>query len=162
MRDLQIERLVPKRELVAQILVNVAAGIILEKAPIDEAVRIEVAAWRVAQKRVPGDVLGRHVRIDRPRPLRFAMRRIAVPVHADGCDFAHMAGCKKVDRVAQLAGRAGLMTDLDNRFRRLAVSRAHAPGILQREGQRLFLIHVLARLERVNEVLRNADAAAWR
>ncbi len=46
------------------------------------------------------------------------------------------------------------MADLDHRSRRLPVGRPHAFGMFERERERLLLIHMLARLERMNEVLR--------
>ena len=54
------------------------------------------------------------------------------------------------------------MPDLYDRFRRLPVRGAHAFGVIEREGQRLFLIDVLARFERIDkmfamEVLRGSD-----
>ena len=45
------------------------------------------------------------------------------------------------------------MADLYDSFWRLAVRGAHALGVIEREGQRLFLIDMLARFERIDKML---------
>src|ERR1022692_1098374 len=152
-RDLQSHRLVPEGQLMAHILVDVAARIIPEEAPVDVAVGVEIARRRLAQERLPDDVFRSHIGKDRPRPLRLAVRRVAVHVRVDGRDFADIAGLQKVDRVAHLTGRTSLVADLHGAPAGALVSRAHALGMLHAERHGLFLIDVFAGVERRHEVL---------
>src|SRR5205807_1579190 len=72
--------LVPEGKLMAHVLVNIAARIIPEEPPVGVPVRIELVLRRLAQKRFPDDMLAGHIGIDGPRPLRLAMRRVAIHV----------------------------------------------------------------------------------
>src|SRR5262249_40672022 len=63
--DLKIERLVPESKLMAHVLVEIAARIIPEEAPVDVAVGVELTLRRFTEKRLPEDILRRHIRVRR-------------------------------------------------------------------------------------------------
>ncbi len=82
------------------------------------------------------------------------MRRIAIHVHVDHRDLAQpLRVGKKLLRVSHVAEGAGLVPDLHDMFAAvLTEGRAHALGVVDSERHRLFLINVLARVERGAEV----------
>ena len=91
----------------------------------------------------------------KPRPLRFPMR--SVPVHArlNGGDFTHQFGFEETERVGQLSGGGPLMANLHHPLvAGVLVRRAHLLGMLHRERHRLFLVDMLARVQRGSEALR--------
>ena len=67
---------------------------------------------RVAQKRFPDDVLRRHIRVYRSRPLRLAVRRIAVHVGVDRGDLPHQLRLQERQRVRNVPGGGPLVPDL--------------------------------------------------
>src|ERR1017187_515980 len=152
--NLEIHHLVPEGKLVAHVLVHVAAGVVPEEAPVDVAVGVEIHRSGVAQEALPEDVFGRHIGIDRPRPLRFAVRRIAVHVAVDRGDLAHQFRLVEIDGVPHGAGRGPLMADLHGMLAGVLLeSRAHAFGVVHRERHGLFLVDMLATGEGGGEML---------
>jgi hypothetical protein len=137
---------------VAHILVDVAAGIIPEVAPVDVTIGVELPLGGLAEERIPKDVFRIHIRIDGPGPLRFSMRRVAIHVHVDGGDLAHVAGREETLRIGHLAGGNALVTDLDGELGRFQIGGAHAFGMVHREGHGLFLVDVLAGFDGMHEV----------
>ena len=137
----------------AHVLVNVAARVIPEEAPVGIAVGVELALRGLAEERFPDDVLAGHVGINRARPLRLAVRRVAVHVRVNGGDLADIAGGEKVGGVGHLTGRTGLMADLHGALAGFLVGGAHALGVVDGERHGLFLIDVLAGIERGGEML---------
>src|SRR6185312_9745570 len=105
----EVQDLAPESELVAHVLVNVAAGVVPEEAPVDEAVGIEVARRRSAEEAIPRDVRGRHVRIDGAGPLRFARGRVAMHAGVDRGDLPDRAALQIVEGVCDVARGTGLM-----------------------------------------------------
>src|SRR5664280_992144 len=152
--NLEIHHLVPEGKLVAHVLVHVAAGVVPEEAPVDVAVGVEIHRSGVAQEALPEDVFGRHIGIDGPRPLRFAVRRIAVHVAVDGGDLAHQFRLVEIDGVPNGAGGGPLMADLHGMPAGVLLeSRAHAFGVVHGERHGLFLVDVLATGDGGGEVL---------
>ena len=148
----QAHRLVPEGNLVAHVLVHVAARIVPEEAPVGKPVGVKRPLRRLAEERLPHDVFGRHVGIDGIGPLRFSVRRVAVHVGVNHGDLAHQLGLEKAERVGELSGRGPLVPDLhDALFAGVLVRRAHALGVVHRERHGLFLVDVLAGIERGGE-----------
>src|ERR1035437_2836783 len=153
--NLEIQYLVPDGKLVAHVLVDVAAGVVPEEAPVDVAVGVEIDRFGVAEEALPDDVFGRHVGIDGARPLGFAVRCIAVHVGVDGGDLAHEFRRIELDGVGNGAGGGPLMADLDGMLAGvLQESGAHAFGVVDGERHGLFLVDVLATGDGGGEVLR--------
>ena len=97
---------------------------------------------------------GGHIGIDLARPLRFAVRRVAVHVAVDDGDLAHQLGFQEAGGVGELAGGDPLVADLHHAPRaRALVGRAHPLGVLHGERHGLFLVDVFARVERGREAL---------
>jgi len=74
-------------------------------------------------------------------------------VHVDGSDLPKFVTVQEVDGIRDLAGRTGLMTNLNSVLSGVAVSGAHALGMVDRKRHGLFLVDVLARAERIDEML---------
>ncbi len=142
--NLKAQHLVPECELVAHILVDITARIIPVETPVGVPVRVELALWRFAEKRIPDNVLGRHIRVERAGPLRFAVRRVPVHVRVDGGNLSHRRGIGEAHGVGDLSGRAGLVANLYSQSARLAVGRAHRLRVIDGERHRLFLVNVFA------------------
>ena len=115
----------------AHVLEDVAAGIIPEEAPVEIAIGVEWPLRRFAEKRLPHDILRRHIGTDGPRPLRLAVRRVAVHARLNHGDLAHELGLEEVHGVGKLAERGPLMSDLHGPPRRPLVGGAHALGVIE-------------------------------
>ncbi len=154
-RNLQVQHLVPEGKLVAHVLVHVAAGVVPEEAPVDVAVGVEVGGPRPRRgSDLPDDVLRRHVGVHRPRPLRLAVRRVAVHVGVDGGDLAHIrSGLRKFTASATWPDEQPLVADLHGALAGLLEGGAHALGVVHGERHGLFLVDVLAGVQRGDEVL---------
>src|SRR5262245_26207923 len=109
----------------AHVLVDVAARVIPEKPPVDVPVRIELALRRLAQKRLPNDVLAGHVRIDWPRPLRLPMRRVAVHMRVNAGDLSDKTRGEETGSVGDLPGGARLMPNLHGLLGGLLIGGPH-------------------------------------
>src|ERR1035438_2555550 len=143
--NLEIQNLVPEGKLMAHVLVDVAAGVVPEEAPVDVAVGVEIDRFGVAEEALPEDIFGRHIGVDGPRPLGLAVWGIAVHLAVDGGDLAHQLGPIEADGVGHGAGGGPLMADLDGMLAGIVMeSGAHAFGVVDGERHRLFLIDMLA------------------
>src|SRR5262245_4031912 len=138
----------------AHVLEHVAAGVVPEEAPVAIAIGVEGQVARLTEEALPDDVLGRHVRVDGARPLRLAMRRIAVHVRMEHGDLAHVLLGVEGEGVGDRTGRGPLMADLHDVLAGVLLEGgAHTLGVVDGEGHRLFLVDMLARGQRVREVL---------
>ena len=90
-RNFEVERFVPEGQLLRHVLVDAAAGIVGEHAPVDEAVRVE-RAFRIEGR--PVNILRIDVggELGGSRPLRFRERSVAIHPHVDGGDASHALG----------------------------------------------------------------------
>src|ERR1017187_10299374 len=153
--NLEIQDLVPDGKLMAHVLVDVAAGVVPEQAPVDVAVGVEIHRSGVAKEAFPDDVFGRHVGVDGARPVGFAVRSVAVHVAVDGGDFAHQFRRIEFDGVPNRTAGGPLLAQAQGQPAVVVLkSGAHAFGVVHRERHRLFLVDVLAAGERGGEVLR--------
>src|ERR1017187_4515444 len=153
--NLEIQNLVPKRKLVAHVLVDVAAGGVPEEAPVDVAVGVEIDRLDVTEEALPEDVLRRHIGVDGPRPLGLAVGGVAVHLAVDGGNLAHQLGPIEADGVGHGAGGGPLMADLDGMLAGIVMEGgAHAFGVVDGERHGLFLIDMLAASDGAGEVLR--------
>src|ERR1019366_9319597 len=152
--NLEIQNLVPEGKLVAHALVDVAAGVVPEEAPVDVAVGVEIDRFGVTEETLPEYILGRHIGVDGPRPLGLAVGGIAVHLAVDGGDLAHQLGPIEADGVDHGAGGGPLMADLDGTLAGIVLeSGAHAFGVVDGERHGLFLIDMLATRDSGGEVL---------
>ena len=100
LRNLQTHHLVPERNLLAHVLMHVAAGIIPEEAASSHTGRGSKSRARRARPETPskshfpGVISG----YTGPRPLRFSMRRVAEHVRMDRGHFAHAAARQIIRR----------------------------------------------------------------
>src|SRR5205823_1291840 len=81
------------------------------------------------------------------------MRRVPVHVRMNGGDLAHVAGGQEICGVGYLPGGTPLMSDLHRALSRFLVSGSHPFGVIHGERHGLFLVHVLAGIERGYEML---------
>ena len=126
------------------------------------AVGVERPLRRLAEERFPHDVFRRHIGTDGPRPLRFPVRRVAVHARLDHGDLAHQLRLEEAHGVGELAERGPLMPTCTVRPVGALIGGAHALGVIGIERHGLFLIDVLAGVERGGEafgvqVLRRRD-----
>ena len=151
LRNLEAQGFVPEGQLLAEILGDVAAGVIPEIAPVEVAAGVEGARRGVAQKALPVDVLLGHVGIERTRPLRLSVGRVAVHARLDDRDLAHPFGLQELRGVGQVAARNRLVADLHRAAWRALHGGTHALGLLHRKGHGFFQVDVLAGIERLDE-----------
>src|SRR5262249_43441954 len=115
----------------AHILVHITTGIIPEKAPICVPIGIEIHFGSLTQKLIPKYVLRRRVGIDRPRPLRLPMRRVAEHVRFDHRHAPSLSRFDESQRVFHKPGGTGLMADLNSSLAAsLLKSGAHTFGVV--------------------------------
>src|SRR5439155_12292519 len=109
----EIQNLVPERQLMAHVLVEITARIVPEKSPVDVAVRIELMVGGLSFKGFPDDVFRGHIRKDRTCPLGMAMRRVAKHMTVNRGNSASIAALDEIGRVGVLAHGTSLMADLN-------------------------------------------------